>query len=46
MQPKDSKNLKYIHPQGNSINSKNKLFEGNVLINKLLTKTKSKKNSK
>ena len=43
MQPKDSKNLKYIHSQGNSINSKNKRFEGNVLINKLLTKTKSTK---
>ena len=43
MQPKDSKNLKHIHSQGNNINSKNKRFEGNVLINKLLTKTKSTK---
>lgn len=43
MQPKDSKNIKSTHSQGFSINSKNKKIDDKMLINKLLTKTKSSK---
>ena len=43
MQPKDSKNLKATNSQGSNINSKNKRLENNVLINKILLKSKNSK---
>ena len=43
MQPKDSKKLKTVDHQGSNIASKNKRIDNNVLIKKILTKSKGSK---